>query len=230
MDGQEEIQVRQRATTRRNRQEEEDVEEVRPEDVKGHTARGADNLSAVQKNIKEVAEALQESVDQNYYKLKRELARKYGGEGSVPEKLTKKLKQNPDTDAVQLLFNPKSFTQTVENVFHYSFLVKQGIAGLKVRPKEKDIGMGLKIPPGPVAKYIPGENTKTDKPYRQAIVSLNIQDWRDLVEAHEVKECGVPHRTGSKFERPSSASGSSSTPQRRRSEGGRRRRHHQEEE
>jgi hypothetical protein len=221
MDGQEEIQVKQTAA-RRPRQREEDVEEEKPEDIKGHTARGADNLSAVQKNIKDVADALQKSVDNKYRKLKNDLVTAYGNGESIPEKQTKKLKMNTDSCAVQLLFNPRSFTQTVENVFHYSFMVKQGIAALKVRD-EKKLGEGVKLPPGPVVKPVKRESARDKEPV-QAIVSLTMQDWRDLVEAYNVDECGVPHRTGSKFEQPSSQSAAASGGL------GRRRRRDREEE
>lgn len=37
-----------------------------------------------------------------------------------------------------------------------------------------------------------------------------MEDWRDLIEAYQVEQCEVPHRTGSKHEKstPPSADGS----------------------
>mmetsp|Transcript_35503 Transcript_35503/g.47659 ORF Transcript_35503/g.47659 Transcript_35503/m.47659 type:complete len:120 (+) Transcript_35503:98-457(+) len=108
-----------------------------------------------------------------------------------------------DIDAVQYLFNPKSFTQTVENIFHFSFLVKKGSAGIFVRSKEDSEKYGG-AKAGPVVRAVGGGAEKP--PPKQAIVALNMKDWKDLCQQFEVKKGDIPHRTGSKHERPRTAS------------------------
>jgi len=204
-DGQEEFTVKQRREPR-PRQREENVEEERPEDIQGHTARDADQLSAVQKNIRDVAGALIAKVDKNYRKNKHRLIEIYGKEANIPDKAKKKIKKNPDVCAVELLFNPRSFTQTIENIFHYSFLVKKGEAALAVK-KERHIAEGFTLPAGPVVRYTNEKETQLKPLPRQAIVSLTMKDWRDMIEAYEVKKSDVPHRTGSKFQQETSTTG-----------------------
>lgn len=202
-DGHEEMQVKQRAA-RPRRQKEEEAEEERPEDVQGHTERSADHLSAVKQNLTDVANALTKKVNRSYNKNKAKLAEVYGGEENIPEKLSKKNKK-AGACGVELLFNPKSFTQTVENIFHYSFLVKQGSAGLAVKD-EQNIADGVTIPGGPSVIYRDVNSTKHPPP-RQSIVSLTMKDWRELIQAYGVKKSDVPHRTGSKFQHDTSATG-----------------------
>ena len=77
MDGQEELQVRQRAKPQRRQNVVETAEEERPENVEGHTTRGADQLSAVQQNIQDVSNALFRKVDRNYHQYKKKLVEKH---------------------------------------------------------------------------------------------------------------------------------------------------------
>ena len=62
-------------------------------------------------------------------------------------------KDDKPNDFFHFIVNPKSFAQTVENLFHFSFLVKDGQASLKVKdgiptvepeqpPKEDDYQKG----------------------------------------------------------------------------------------
>jgi non-structural maintenance of chromosomes element 4 len=101
-------------------------------------------------------------------------------------------------------------TQTVENFFHYSFLVKKGVATLSVR-EDKNVE-GFHLPGGPVAKYV--TNVEKYRQPRQAAVNLSMQDWRDLIEAYQIEDSDVPHRTGSKHARltPTKVVADDSTP------------------
>jgi len=203
LDGKEEIKVKQRAKRTKISEEEANVKEERPEDIKGHTARGADQLSAVQQNICDVDEAMRKKVDRTYNAGKRKLREFYGSREKIPPKVAKRLKKNHGACAVELLFNPKSFTQTVENLFHYSFLVKHGTASLQVRDK-KVLVDGVELDGGPIVRYTSEEQLNSKPPPSQAIVSLTMSNWRDLIEAYDVKESDVPHREGSIHEKRTS--------------------------
>lgn len=195
LDGNDEVTVKQRAKRTRLTQAESDAEEERPDDVKGHTTRGADQLSAVQKNIEDVETTLSKKVYQTHKSNKRKIAESYGGVESIPGRVNSKLKKNKGGCAVELLFNPKSFTETVENLYHYSFLVKEGKASLKVRDNVVlDEDNGLQLDGGPIVNAISEEQNKAAPIPRQAIVSLTMESWKDLIDAYNVKSSDVKHR------------------------------------
>jgi len=195
VDGTEEIRVKQRARRVRDTQPESDAEEERPDEIKGHTKRGADQLGAIQKNMHDMKAALKKKQGKSYMAKKRKIEEFYGGNESVPKKALSRLKKHQDICAVNLLFNPKSFTQTVENMYHYSFLVKEGTASLAVRnEKALDNEGNFSVDGGPVAKFLKENRGGNDPPARQAIINLSMQDWRDLVEAYGVEKSDVPHR------------------------------------
>lgn len=195
VDGNEEVTVKQRAKRTRLTQAESDAEEERPDDVKGHTERGADQLSAVQKNIEDVEASLSKTVDKAHKSNKRKVAEAYGDSKSMPDRVKSKLKKSRGACAVELLFNPKSFTQTVENLYHYSFLVKEGKASLKVRDNVVlDKENKFQINGGPIVNTVPEKNKKSAPMPRQAIVSLTMESWSDLIRAYDVKASTVKHR------------------------------------
>jgi hypothetical protein len=77
-----------------------------------------------------------------------------------------------EISAIPLLFNPKSFTQTVENIFHFSFQVKSGYASISARTPEQAERYGG-APAGPVVQPCVSPESAIDA--RQAIVSLNMR-------------------------------------------------------
>lgn len=182
--------VQRRAAVRRRVEEDEEAEEQRPEDVKGHTERDDNKLSAIEKSMKDMSKVLQKKVNARHTDMKAKLQKVYGDD--VPKEVMKKAKRfGVEIDAFQFLFNPESFTQTVENIFHYSFLIKKGTASIAVR--EKGLQMeGLDTKPGLTLKYV--KDTASHSKAKQGILSLTMQDWRDLCEAYQVEECDLPHR------------------------------------
>jgi len=144
---------------RQKRTDMSNVEEVRPEQVTKEKGT-SDQASAVEKSMKEMKDKLTERVIAE------------SNENDCD-----------DIDGVQFLFNPKSFTQTVENMFYYSFLVKKGEAEIGVRSRiEGDGNKRLGLYAAPIPKL-------DDKlPARQAVISFTMRDWRNLCEAHNVKE------------------------------------------
>jgi len=175
--------------TKRAHLEEEECEEERPEEVQGHMERTADQLSAVEESIKVLYNTLRRRTHATFQGNKRKLEEIYGGD-AIPVKLQKKLKKHGvEIDAIQYLFNPNSFTQTVENIFHYSFLVKTGRATLKVKKKGFQ-----QAPGGVVCRHV--EEGESSHPFStQAVLSLTMKDWRDLCQVYNVTMGDLPHRT-----------------------------------
>ena len=177
---------------------EETVEE-RPEDVQGHTEKDDNKLSAIEKSMQDMSKELKNRVDQQYRDNKRKLEQAYGGnKDAIPVDIQKKFKKyGVEIDAIQFLFNPKSFTQTVENIFHYSFLVKKGTGAIALRD---ELGLnieGIPTKPGLKLKYV--SEDKMAPIARQSILALTMHDWRALCEAYQVNKDGgggggLPHR------------------------------------
>lgn len=195
------LQVKQRVK-RQRMVEEEEAEEESPEDVQGHTKRDADQLSAIEQSMKVLDRTLKKKVDQQYRDNKKRLQETYGDD--IPQPVKKKLKKHgQEICGMKYLLNPKSFTQSVENIFHFSFLIKKATASINVREKAL-VQDGMHGKPGVVVKYMDG-GKKHPTP-RQTIVSLTMKDWRDLCEAYDVSEGDLPHRTGSRHAKSSGLS------------------------
>eukprot|EP00804_Cyclotella_cryptica_P021701 CCRYP_012862-RA/>CCRYP_012862-RA protein AED:0.00 eAED:0.00 QI:68/1/1/1/1/1/2/194/485 len=110
----------------------------------------------------------------------------------IEQKTRQYKKEAPKVNAIRNLFNPQSFTQTVENIFHFSFLVKESKAAIEVRSAEQAQEFGLDGPGPVIMPLIQYEEVKP--PTKQAIVSLTMKDWRDMCTAFNVEESDVPHR------------------------------------
>jgi hypothetical protein len=188
-----ELQVKQRAQRRKHTEEDEKAEEQKPEDCQNNAKKDADQLSAIEVSMKEMDKRLKNLVNTRYAENKRKLQDAHPD--GVPAPISKKLKKRGvDIDAVNFLFNPLSFTQTVENIFHFSFLVKKGDASLRVR--EKELGDEIDAKAGPVVRFMP---PATDHPPpTQAIVSLTPRDFRKFVKVYKVSKGDLPNRQGSK--------------------------------
>jgi hypothetical protein len=183
------LQVKQRV--QRQRAVDQDMtEEAKPEDVQGGQTKDCDQLSAVEQSMKVLEKVLYKQVKKTYTNHKKRLLEEHDGE--LPPDVSKRLKKHGlDFCAINYLFNPTSFTQTVENIFHYSFLVKKGSAQIALREKATEFG-----PAGPVVKY-KDENAHRSEP-KQCIATLTMKDFRELCAAYNVEKGDVPNRTGSK--------------------------------
>lgn len=184
-------------------EEEEDEEEEQPEELdQKNKDKDGDKLSAVERNIATVNKVLNKKSQAAYQKNRTAFAEE---EDAMDEDEKKRMRKRLKTrgfeiDAVQHLFNPQSFTQTVENIFHFSFLVKKGSAGISVRTEEESKEWGG-VGPGPVVRAVGMSHHSKQPTQKQAIVSLTMQDWRDMCQAFEVTESDIPHRKGSKHTR-----------------------------
>lgn len=178
----------------------EQGEEVRPEQVQAgdaHKKETTDQLSAL---LKQMKKKLKDRCTQEYNTNVVER----GGTGDAAA--DKKLKETGmEIDGVQYLFNPDSFTQTVENIFHYSFLIKKGEAAIGVRSIARQAleeSSGSQSQPSVVGQhqglYVKPVVREESAESRQAVVAFTMKDWRALVQGYDLQEGDLPHRTASK--------------------------------
>jgi len=181
---------RKKSTRRTTQDEEVEAEEEQPEDVK-EQAKNGDQLSAVERNILVLRRVLRKKCHETQ---KRQLEELNAMPEEEQEPARKRLNDTQgEIDIVQYLFDPKSFTQTIENIFHFSFMVKDGEARMTTRKDGDEPGVKVKVIAGGGAH---GDEPKG--PTKQTITSLNMRDWKRLCQAYNVTKGDIPHRTGSK--------------------------------
>ncbi|KKK11827.1 hypothetical protein AOCH_003738, partial [Aspergillus ochraceoroseus] len=83
--------------------------------------------------------------------------------------------------------NPKSFGQSVENLFYLSFLVRDGTVGISVDSR----GLPTLHPSKPFA---PREAQRRGVQKHQSVFSLDFDTWRELIEVYNIKDSIIPHR------------------------------------
>jgi len=89
----------------------------------------------------------------------------------------------------EIVINPDSFTQTVENIFDFSFLVKDGYVQLLPSPD----GVPMVIPQNPMEYLSQGDNTK-GLVSSQTVLSLDKRKWKELVRRFEIKKSFIKTR------------------------------------
>jgi len=178
--------------------EEEDPEEEEPEEVKKHDKNNpSDQLSLIERNIKTVYEVLHKRTADAARTYKHEVE-----EGTTEDSPEKRARVG-EMNAIRYLFNPKSFTQTVENVFHFSFLIKNGQAGIYKSAEGN-----------PMVKAMKHENFP---PPKQAIISFNMESWRQLNETYNNVDKGyIPNRSCATNNENNNAGRAAATPARGR--------------
>jgi hypothetical protein len=159
---------------------EETAEEVKQ--AKG-SMKDSNTLSAAQKRTNDVIKLLYKRCKDEKDSTKVKLQAK-GTEIPTEEQKTaarnRVEKCGDRVCAVRFLFNPKSFTQTVENVFSLSFLVKEGQAEIGVRDEQECAKHHWddSVLPGPWIRSLKDEesiNNGTHTEARQAVVRLDMK-------------------------------------------------------
>lgn len=163
--------------------------EVQPESVDPNGNKSdADKLSAMEKAMRSMRKRLKaRSVE--------EMANHPAGEAE----------EHPDIDGVQFLFNPQSFTQTVENIFNFSFLIKKGEAEIGVRPPLER----RRSPTGAYVAYRTYDPESPNMECTQSVCRFTMADWRRLCQKQAeigFEKGDLPHRTGTRHGRNLEAS------------------------
>lgn len=105
---------------------------------------------------------------------------------AVNKSLKRVCKRRGQVEFYEFVINPKSFSQTIENIFHLSFSVKQGFAKLSVAPDGRLM----------VAPSKPTEQAEDGNPIasNQAVMSMSMAMWRRIVTELELTDALIePH-------------------------------------
>ncbi len=166
--------------------DDEDDGEEQPDELK-HTAdqKACGALSKVEQQVKSTAEQLVKRSREA-----RQEAMKVWESSSVQlskdeKKKRKKLiasRYGLEIDMLEFIVDRTSFTKTVENLFHLSFVGKGGKARGKVRTEEEAALYGGPVS-CPMVRAVPNKMSNRANwanPPRQCIISLNMSEWREL--------------------------------------------------
>jgi non-structural maintenance of chromosomes element 4 len=170
-----EVKERKEKVSKKRVRVDEEAEEERPEEVLTQQ-KDKNSLSGMEDIIKSVNKT-----------LKRTVERKSSSSSSTS---SKKKRSDPSSNpacVVKLVVNPKSFTQTAENILALSFQVKKG--DIAVKTNEEGLPVAF---PTAMRQHTPMS--------KQSVLSLNMKQWREMVKEYHVKDDdGVPTRaTGGK--------------------------------
>lgn len=200
------VQKRARkATQRRERLQKRDPKDaIRPEELKVQDLEKSENsnLTTICKKIRELlvdtmqygqGMVSQEFDDDSPEEEIRAALVRYGlaDDGGVP--------------FFNFVVNPKSFGQTVENLFYVSFLIRDGAAGLgsdySMLPTLRKFpsfllfgGNGSETIPDAAEARKPQEIQEEGIQKHQAVFHLDFETWEDLIETFELDDCIIPHR------------------------------------
>lgn len=149
-------------------------------------------LQNIQEQVQEsVAEAIQDEMTDEE---KIDIMHKHG------------LRRTGGIDLMRFVVNPKSFGQTVENIFYVSFLIRDG--RIEIEYDEYDLpALGkhdTSFIPSCVAhnnEIAPviredheDESARQGSAKHQAVLSIDMQAWQDIIQALQIKEPMIEHR------------------------------------
>lgn len=101
----------------------------------------------------------------------------------------KKLEQAKVKNFFEYIVDPESYSQTVENLFHLSFLVRNGMAAVDLDEAGQP-ALEPKSPPDD-DDYAQGLEKK------QCVVRLDYDMYQNLIKAYDIQRSFLPHRTKS---------------------------------
>lgn len=109
-------------------------------------------------------------------------------------KLTEITSRDREASFFQTVVHPSSFTQTVENIFHVSFLVKTGKVGVK---KDKDKKPVLVVERDNENEDQDQENASENEPKtnHQSILSFSMKDYHNWIAQFHITEQAMPGRS-----------------------------------
>ncbi|VUC33134.1 unnamed protein product [Clonostachys rosea] len=106
------------------------------------------------------------------------------------------LRSTGGIDLLRFVVNPRSFGQTVENIFYVSFLIRDGRVSIEYDDND--------LPSlAPVMRESDEEpSLRQGGSKHQAILSMDMATWEDIVETLELTEPLIKHRAESTLDNP----------------------------
>jgi non-structural maintenance of chromosomes element 4 len=133
----------------------------------------------------EILRILQEAQDQGAEAVERDFVDGMGQEDVNALMDMHNVTSDGSVPLFKFCINPKSFGQTVENLFYVSFLIKEGRAGLGYDSRG--------LPTIGVARE--RELAARQEAQRnQAVFTMSFEIWEDIVDSFGIRDCIIPHR------------------------------------
>lgn len=162
----------------------DNLRETRPEVLNAEDVQRAEknDLTAI---CAKILRRLQEVQDEAQTKV--EAAFENHGDAEAQRLMNKYgLRDTGGIDLLKFVVNPKSFGQTVENMFYVSFLIRDGAVQIDFDEN------GL-----PALQPMAGQDAsapKRDAQRHQAVLSIDMNMWRDIIKAFNITEPIIEHR------------------------------------
>ncbi|KAJ9098673.1 hypothetical protein QFC21_004321 [Naganishia friedmannii] len=108
------------------------------------------------------------------------------------------------------VINPRSFGQTVENVFYTSFLINNGHAAIEIHEDGGGIPMIVGCNPPLQEDRVPKYNDdgtlkELAMSKRQLVMEWTMDLWREAIELFDIREGIIPHRVEEEAQQPGAA-------------------------
>ncbi|WQF83283.1 Putative nse4/EID Nse3/MAGE-binding protein [Colletotrichum destructivum] len=169
------------------------LEETRPEVLNVEDlAKKENDLTAICGKILKQLQSVQGEIQTKLYDIFEQ------GDMSEDEQTALMLKHGlRDTGGVDLLrfvVNPKSFGQTVENMFYVSFLIRDGKVKIEFDSDEYPSLSPFQNDDVDEDGTARGSAAKRETAKQQAIFSMDMQTWQDIIDTFDIEEPMITHR------------------------------------
>ncbi|XP_065528479.1 non-structural maintenance of chromosomes element 4 homolog A [Lathamus discolor] len=130
---------------------------------------GTEGKRAMPAQLKKMEESHQEATEKEVERILGLLQTHFQNDPSTP------------ISFFDLVIDPNSFARTVENIFHVSFIIRDGFARIKLDDDKLPI-----IEPSEDNEE--REDGHSAGARNQVVLSLNYKDWKEIVETFEITE------------------------------------------
>ncbi|KAM6216458.1 EP300-interacting inhibitor of differentiation 3 [Rhynchocyon petersi] len=98
--------------------------------------------------------------------------------------------KHPDTPVsyFEFVIDPTSFARTVENIFHVSFIIRDGFARIGLDQDRLPI-----LQPPNTTSQVEEEYDSSSYSRKQGVISLSLQDWKNIVAIFQISEPMIKH-------------------------------------
>lgn len=196
-----------------------DMQEVRPEVLRAEDiAKNEEgDLTAICAKIHKQLKNVQKAAHQELQRIVDEDDEDEDKLSAAMERLG--LAESGNIDLVRFCINPKSFGQTVENIFCVSFLIRDGHVAVNYEENGlPSLGesfsciyacgscfgallIRLSVASSDNISNVSAESKAGTRKY-QAVLSIDMPLWRELIETFDIKESMIEHRKESQSQGP----------------------------